>query len=391
MQNTSKYISATFIIYGVVAFFVPFPLIRNTNLIIGMLAILFWGKYLLRYNQFTRLYIFIILFLFARFIAQYIFSGYQSPHIFGDLYRALLFLLTIYIFSEIFNNENVLIKFFHHLWIFSYILIIAIILSHILDLEYLKIDDQGRLRWFAWPNSGGPGFSKMFTFLGVVFLYQQNHRHPNIGFRTKIYTSVKLLPHVLLCILGGTRLSLLIFIIAILIYFKINKRILYLFPISIGASFQVLNELLSKLPGFERLAIDTSGGRVMIWSNFYEKITENTSAILWGYGPGYIMTKIYVPGTDIIGGYFYATHNMFLQIWLGYGIIIAMIFVILYIRFVFKVYHMKHPNQMIYGLLAYVVSTEILGTSYLMYDYNWSIAVAYAVLINSLVKNKKNI
>jgi hypothetical protein len=388
MSLVKTIIPSPFFIYFMIALFLPIPIVKTTNLLVGILPLLLWGKYLIKINHSSKWYLFIMFFVFIRLLSQFAFFDYQSPYIYGDSYRLFMFLASVYIFTELFKNKNNISHYSVYVWRFSLVLIIAIILSNLFNWNLVTIDAQNRFRWFAWSNSGGPGFSKVFTFMGIIYLFHINRIYPKLQFDKRIIHVMKVMPHVIFCVLGGTRLQLFVFFIAILLYLKIPKKLIALIPILTYLFFNIINELASLLPGFGRLQIDGGGVRLMIWQNFIEKIFESTSTFWWGYGPGYILIDIYDPISGSVGGYFHSTHNLFIQLWLGYGVIIFAVSIIIYIMFIYRVVMTKHENNLIYGIMAFVMVTELFGTSYMAYDSSWTLAASYALLLISINENK---
>jgi O-antigen ligase len=378
--------SVFFLIYFGVAFFFPVTVFRPTNFLIILLPLLLWGNYLFRYNKKRKWYILILFGLLIRLIGQFAFDEYQSPYIMGDLYRVIMYLITIYIFTELFKNKENFKNFVSYMWKLSHVLILIGVISYVLHYDLVMIDDQNRFRWYAWPNAGGPGVSKVFAFIGIIYLYNVNNLYPDASIKEKLYNIIKISPHIFVCILGGTRLSIFIFILTILLYVNIPKKILALVPVLIYVFFNAINKIASFFPGFSRLQVRGSGNRFMIWNNFIEKLLDNDHAFWFGYGPGYVMIDIYDPVSGTIGGYFYAAHNLFIQVWLGYGILIFIPFTVLYIWFVYKVAKTSHSNNVIFGFMGLVLVSEIFATSYLAYDSNWTIAASYAILFNSIDK-----
>jgi len=370
-----------FIIFFLVAFFNPWTIGSANNTIIDLLPLLLFGIYIIRRNY--KWYIIIIVILLIRLVVQLNFFNYRSPYIYGDIVRFTIFIGSCFAFTALFKDQATLNRFAEYAWKISWIFIIVILIAYIFKIDLLSIDYQNRWVWYAFSQGGGPNFSVVFTFLGLLRLYYLNERYPVSNLKIRINNIIKMFPYLLLCILGGTRIDLFIFILAMLIYLRPSK-IFYVFFLIGAFLIPYFINLLSSIPSFGRIESNPTGDRFLIWYNFYNIILNNKSAFWFGFGPGGIMVNLFDFSNKLTTAYLYQTHNMFLQIWLNYGVIMLIIIFILYLMFIFKIINKGKKNAIIFSILGFVLLNELFDGTYLFIGCQWVFAASYALLFNSI-------
>ena len=354
-------------VFFCIAFFNPFPLYSNVYPV-DIFALFFFIRKISKHNLIW--FILIFLFFILRSLSQFFFFKYVSPDIITDSFYFLIYIGSCFAFNALFKEKNGLNYFISACGIMGWMLVFAIIVSAFLPNSMLSYFEGGkRLSWEPF-NEGGPRFSAVFAFIGLLHLYAFNMHFPNAKFVKKVIEVIKIIPFFILCVMGGTRVFLFAFLLGIILHFRIS---LMWTIITVGL-FSLL-PLESVFSSLSRNSAD--GARGIIWANFYLAIMESNSTFWWGYGPGGINLQIVGAGED---AFFRLTHNLFLQIWFEFGLPIMIIAILYYLRISFQVFRFKQTNPIIYAIFAFVILAELFDGTFSFIGCQWVFTASYALI-----------
>lgn len=363
-------------IFFIIAFFNPFNITSNLSPI-DLLPLIFFGWRMWRQNFWW--YVLVLLFFLFRSVAQGVFFQYQSPALVKDALFSVMYIGACFTFTALFKDRASLRKFMSVAWKMGWILIVVILVSYLVKSAALSFyQHTSRLTWEPF-GPGGPRFSAVFAFLGLLHLYDANERHPEASFRQRLTEVLQITPYLILCALGGTRVSMFALLVGVILHFRPSKRLLITL---VGVSFLLpLQEMLQSVySGFSRASVYSS--RFVLWDTFYTATVSQSSTFWWGYGPGGIMLTAF----GMPDAYLRLAHDLFLQIWFQYGLIMLVFAILYFVWMSMRLFQSRDPNPTVFAIFALVLLTELFDGTFSFTGCQWVFAASYGIIFLTISK-----
>jgi hypothetical protein len=267
---------------------------------------------------------------------------------------------------------------------YGFILTVIILGIYIFEIEktYLQKDFDifsSRLTWLPI-GEGGNRFSALFTYIIFMYLFYKDSLSKRVK-NNKIKSIILVLPMTYLVFLGGSRSAVLALILGILFFIKLPKYVYYLFIFIIPILlYQTGVESFSSFGQYERTSI--FAGRSITWLYFFNMVIIDFNSFLLGYGPG----GIYVTIQELGGIILRLPHNLFLHIWVQFGVVIMLLFFITYYRFIIKT--IKHKYGLLISFSIFLLITEMVHGSNSMTHMTWVFTSAYGLILSQINHNE---
>ena len=269
-------------------------LATNINIVlISLLGLLIYKKeiFKLSYKLHTSclIYIFFIYLIVITFINNYSFleeNHLYKSHIFKSIFY-LRFLFFFLIINKLIENEKFDIKtFFISCSIFSFIISVDIIIQFFLKKNILGFAIiNGRPSSFFGEENIAGGFLQKFTLVSIFYLALIKKNKINKNNYILLLSSLFLFP----IIFTGNRMSMLIYIMSILLFFILEKKFKKIL-ISFSFAFTIIF-LLIQFPLSERLSNDLKSfykDSINIIKEAPELFLYNKKNSIENWGSGYL-------------------------------------------------------------------------------------------------------
>ncbi|MCL5267424.1 MAG: hypothetical protein M1469_04890 [Bacteroidetes bacterium] len=318
----------------------------------------------------------------TRALSQSFFFEYVSPDLLKDTIFSLTYLGSCFAFTSLFRDGRRLNQFATASWKMSWFLIAAVVFSLLFRTGMASFYQGGdRLTWEPF-GVGGPDVSSVFAFLALLYLYSRNSEFPTAATKDKVKDVILILPFVILCGMGGTRIDLFALLIGVILHFRPSKYMLFA-TVFILFLLPVQSIVQSFYGGLSRT--DVLSARPVIWTTFFSATVSTTSTFWFGYGPGGKMLQMF----GMPDAYFRLAHDLFLQVWFQYGVI-AMLLAIAFFAFVgIRLFLARELNPIVLAVFTLVILTELFDGTFSYKGCLWAFAASYGIIFVTIAEYRK--